>query len=884
MQKCSSLSFSLTTLWLFVAHFSNAIAADFTIINGQTETTTQNLTGNETGTIDTGGAITVPGNSTFGVNAQNDNNIVNNAGSVSTTGEISPVIKIIGNNNIVNNTGSISNTLDLGLMGVLSHGISSSGTFNSINNEGSILTNGAFSNAVLSSGTSNNIFNNGSISTTGFNAFGITFGGVSTTFINGNSGTISTTGNDADAIYSDDTNASITNNNVINTTGEAADGIRSEGADAVVDNNGTISTTGDAVIAFGAASGIRTSGANFTVNNSGTISTSGNGSEGIISTGTNATINNSNTITTSGNANAYGTSSAIKSDGSDTSINNSGSISTTGNSAVGIEASGTDTAISNNGSISTTNTSAHGIEASGDRSTIINNSTISTSGITASGIESAGVDNIVNNNGGIITSGDSTASVTARGLNTTVNNNGAITASGDTATGVLSTANNVTINNNGSISMTGDSSIGVTTVGNDSTINNSRLISATGTNSYAISGGSNDITLNLLTGSQIIGQIDLGDNGGDWDSVNIYTNSGLSTTITFDNTESVTLLGVPGVVMSSASSKTAILIDPTIDSTRSIELTTLTNSIHRVISQRMAHTPTTKPIQVAALNLSSGMLFQEQEPIAWAQLFGGNRDRDSEGNNLAYDHDYVGFTLGYEWDKNTTRIGLMGGVANADTETKTTSANTKTNSYYLGIYGHFKFDSVNLTTSLLAGYSEYDNNRLVIDNLNGYEVADSDFSSLFLSPSLTLSAAFSMNEQVELRPSASINYSVAQLDNYHESGTTRSNLNVDDRTISALTARLQLAAAYKLNPTNELELRLGMTTRHTNDDDVKANLASSVFRYGNTGDKSVSGGYAGANLRIASQNNLNIVADIEFETASGGEDNISGQISLEYQF
>jgi len=278
------------------------------------------------------------------------------------------------------------------------------------------------------------------------------------------------------------------------------------------------------------------------------------------------------------------------------------------------------------------------------------------------------------------------------------------------------------------------------------------------------------------------------------------------------------------------------------------------------------------------------MLFQEQQPIAWAQVFGGTRDRDSEGDNLSYDLDHTGFTLGYEWDRNTTRIGLMAGVANSNVETDIRSTETETDSYYIGAYGHFKFNSVNLTASLLGGYSEYENSRFIVDNLSGIEQAQADFDGVFISPSITLDTAFELTNKIELRPSIALNYSVAWLDDYQESGSTRSNIDVDKRTISAVAARAQLASAYEFNQHSEIELRLGLNVRHTDDDDIEANLAGSDFRYGNTGDETVSGAYGGINLRIATRDNLNLVADIEYGEASGNEDYLAGQISIEFSF
>jgi outer membrane autotransporter protein len=378
----------------------------------------------------------------------------------------------------------------------------------------------------------------------------------------------------------------------------------------------------------------------------------------------------------------------------------------------------------------------------------------------------------------------------------------------------------------------------------------------------------------LLSGSKIIGAIDL---GGNTDTANIYAGSA-SANLTFLATENINLFGA-GVVVGT----NVVTVDATAESSRSVVLSGLTSSVHQVVNQRMAHTTPLKPVQLASLELSPGMLFQERAPVTWAQVFGGTSDRDGEGNALGYETDHHGFAAGYEWDSNKTRVGLMGGVALSDTAAEADSFQTDVNSYFLGAYGHFNMGSVNLTASVLTGYGDHDNERLVVDNINGLEVASSDVSSIFLSPSLTLSAAYTASETVEIRPSATISYSVAWMDDYKEKGTTSSNLTVDDRTLESWNAKLQLASAYKIDDTKELELRVGVNSRHSNDDSTHASLAGNDFSFSGVGDDSVTGGFVGANIRVATQNNLSLVADMEYGKSSD-EDNLAGSLSLNYTF
>ncbi|WP_297807380.1 autotransporter outer membrane beta-barrel domain-containing protein [uncultured Methylophaga sp.] len=478
------------------------------------------------------------------------------------------------------------------------------------------------------------------------------------------------------------------------------------------------------------------------------------------------------------------------------------------------------------------------------------------------------------NTGSISTSGSDAHGIWAQASGATIDNSGHITTSGFNASGIRSDSIDTTINNSGSISTSGQQRIAIESLGSNATINNSGSILTGSSDSYAIMGHSNDITLNLRPGSQIIGRIDLGDDGGDNDTANIYDIG--SANLTFENVENINLLGT-GVV----DGNSVISIDPTVESTRGVALASMTSAIHNVIGQRMAQSKSLKPIQLTSLELSPGMYARKTEPVTWAQVFGGRFSRDAEGRALGYDHNHVGMNFGYEWNRNGYRAGVTGGIVSTSTNTQTTSFETDADNYYVGAYANRKMHSVNITGSLIAGYGDHNNDRSVVDNLNGYETAQSGFNSWFISPGLSIGSAFSVDDRLELRPSVSVNYSVAWLDDYRETGTTNSNLTVDSRQARAFTVKAQLATAYQFDEASELEIRVGIHSRHTDDDDTAVSVAGNQFKFATVGDENVTDGFAGASLRVANENNLSLIADIEF----GGDSNESyatGSISLEY--
>ena len=524
-----------------------------------------------------------------------------------------------------------------------------------------------------------------------------------------------------------------------------------------------------------------------------------------------------------------------------------------------------DNTITNNGAISAGNMGIYS-SPTATNATITNIGTI-TSG--NDGILSSGTKAIITNSGTINTGDDG---IYSSGTGAIITNSGNITGADD---GIFSRGNNLTINNTNSGTINGTYGIGST--GTGTIINNSGHI--TGTN-HAVYGGITDgLTLNLLKGSQLMGAIDLG-GAGDNDTVNIHGGS-VSATLTLLKVESVNLLG-PGLKLGEYNG-VVVSVDGTAEAARSVVLSTITSDIHDQIAQRTYLPAAPQPVKGVTSTVLPGLQFKQHKPVAWMQVLGGDSDRDAEDNARSYEHDYVGINGGYEWDLGQRRVGLVGGVVNSDTDGNENSFKSDTEHFYLGAYTSQQLQGFTLTTSLLGGYGRHDNERLVIDNLNGREVAKSDFSSLFISPSVTIASAYKIYERVELRPSASVNYSIAWLDDHSERGTTQSNLSVDDRKIQALSTKLQIAAAYAYSATSEFELRTGVNSRYTDDDDTEISIGGSKSKFSNVGDENVYSSFVGARIRIASSDQLSLVADVELG-GNGDEDYKAGHLSVVYTF
>ena len=272
-----------------------------------------------------------------------------------------------------------------------------------------------------------------------------------------------------------------------------------------------------------------------------------------------------------------GTSKAIIIDSDLTtsvSITNNGTITAQRDA---IDDGGTNTGvivtIINNGTISTTADSADSdaINFTGTTaSTLIltNNGTIETfaTSIGAEAIVMGGDNNIVINNGTIVTQGTTADAITTSCQNCTITNNGTIITKGTNAHGIFylnpaGAQESLTITNTGSIITKGTTSNGILLNNEaDVIVNNSGLIHAFDSTEEAIRGGSGADTLNLLSGSQIIGIIDL---NGDTDIVNI-SGANNSSTLTLTDTEVIRLVNDNGLIVGTAVSYTHLTL-PTSD-------------------------------------------------------------------------------------------------------------------------------------------------------------------------------------------------------------------------------------------------------------------------------------------------------------------------------
>lgn len=645
------------------------------------------------------------------------------------------------------------------------------------------------------------------------------------------------------------------------------------GETGLVEQGGVLNvTTGNAITASGDA---------VQATNNGTISTEGGGASGMLgdATATNARLVNNGTISTDGFADR-----GIYGQGANSTLINRGAITTSGSSGVGILSSGSNSTLLNSGTITTSGLSASGMYSSGANATFINSGTITTSGNTAYGLSSTGANATVVNSGVITTSGIGAAGIRhVTGSNATLVNSGSITTQDGDGFEVAGSGSTITVTKSGSITVSGSGRVGIRSAGTNGTINVSGTVIASGAATQAILGGATSQTLNIKPGATIVGTIDL---GAGTNAVNIDTSAGArSSTLTIANAGTVnTSAGGDGIALQSGS--TVVIVDPTGIAANRAALGTTTVGIHQAVSQQLARSNARQSIVVAANDLEPGMLYAPQKPFVWGQVFGSYLSHGDDGANLGYRSRVGGAVGGYEKPIEDHSIGVFGGVSVGGMKTDEASLESDSSGFFVGGYGEYVVGDWAIDGTMVVGYQRHQDRRLVVDNLIGEETAQSDYNSVYVSPSLAVIRSIDIGGGIALRPSAQVNYTYGYYQGYDETGTTSSNLRVDAHAVDVINGRLQLAARQDLEDgVGEMELRGGMKYSYFGRDSVDVGLSNGpLVRYQGSGETSSHGGYVGGNLRYDLDRQMTFVADIELGFATSDERTASGFVGLEYRF
>lgn len=628
---------------------------------------------------------------------------------------------------------------------------------------------------------------------------------------------------------------------------------------------------------------LNTDGDTGTIKSGGTLTTT---TVAVSSSGANVSIDNQGSISTT---TGFGFGFSLS--GASATIVNSGSISTSGTAAQALRSMGTNASVVNSGALSTTGDNGHGIHSGGTGVSIVNSGSISTTGTTSNGINSNSTNALIVNSGSISTTGTSSAGIVSHFTNASIVNSGSISTTGNNGHGIYSYSTDASIVNSGTITVSGAGSQGVQVSGAGSVLTNTGTISATGSATQAILGGAGAQTLNIGAGSQIIGTIDL---GADTDTVNI-TGNGPASRMTFVNVETINLQsGIAGVVTGS----TVTTVDPTGFSVLGAAQNTVTTGVHGKVDARV-HAARDDGIVVASAepsvisDVDAGYGRTVRPTRIWFEAFGGKLTRDGTGETLSYTQTHLGIVVGADRMFDGDRYGATFGYAESGLKTDITSMKTDSVGVFGGAYGQTNLGGgLTLGTNLIAGYEDYDTERRVADNQNGFETATAEFNSVYVSPSVSLHYERQIGDRLFLRPSGALVYTASLFDGYTEHGTTASNLKVGRRTAHTVNARAELAVAHvvgdalaqALGESHDVEVRVGLEDRFSRQDDIDASLAGNSFRFAPSDDTNVTGAYIGARARIDLDGGWFVVGDVEHRRASGNERSLTASFRTIYTF
>jgi outer membrane autotransporter protein len=271
---------------------------------------------------------------------------------------------------------------------------------------------------------------------------------------------------------------------------------------------------------------------------------------------------------------------------------------------------------------------------------------------------------------------------------------------------------------------------------------------------------------------------------------------------------------------------------------------------------------------------------------AWMQVFGSSFNRGEDEGNLEYKSNQRGIIGGYDLDSNSESSsvnGIMFGLSSGDAKTTSESFNVDSTSVFIGAYKNFNLSRATiLSATILGGYEQYETKRKLVDNLNGFQTAKSDFNNIFFSPSLALEHKIKLNNTVDIAPEARVVYTSSFFGNQKETGST-ANLNTKSRNAQILNSRAGVKAVMNLDD-YKIELGAGLDNRLIKEGDVRSSVDGASLKYNTNNDKNVTGRYFKFSVRSGELKGVSLLASFEKRYASGNEDETFGQFSASYRF